>query len=526
MQAVVGGYAYYNSQLLPRSQYLSEVSEPDYDPLAALIRAAHKKSIRVHAWVNALLVWSLKDPPDSLRHVVYTHPEWFISNVNKKSILDYTYQEWNDSNLEGLYLDPAHQEVQTHLASICAEIAAHYPVASIHLDFIRYPGAFWGLPEYDRAALFAGNRMTLQWMDLTRYPQLPLEQRWRAWQFWKLNEHRENILFETMNQVRHATKTSAMDQRCALTAAVFANPGIARYQFGQNWMNWQEVIDNPVIMSYTQDVELFATYVHHALMHRRDAVFGIGFLWSDMEAEAYYEVAYVRKKNGAGVAFFDFTALDTLVDYARLTNAHTVPYDSLLRDTNRYARVNSVFNDENAVFAEQGSPLLVPGEELAFCAFLMSLSTDAQRDLTRMNLNQWQFLVKLHDDVAAFKYLDALVFPIGDTLIEPPYRDIAYSFTANSNPSINETRASVNTGNAENQMRLYENAAGPFVRAVFETPIGKQETYRAPKGIYSFVVKRVSAGGMRVTRNSIEPDALPLFLNYTIQEKLSQILPE
>lgn len=526
VQAVVAGYAYYNSELLPRSQYLSEISGPDYDPLAALIQAAHKKSIRVHAWVNALLVWSLRNPPDSLRHVVYTHPEWFISNINKRTILDYTYQEWNAIKLEGLYLDPSHPEVQTHLAAICAEIVAHYPVASIHLDFIRYPGAFWGLPEYDRAALFAGNGVTLQWMDLTRYPQLPLEQRWRAWQFWKLNEHRESILFETVYQTRHAIKTSAIDPRCTLTAAVFANPGTARYQFGQNWMNWQEVIDYPVIMSYTQDVDLFAAYVHHALKHRRDAIFGIGFLWPEMEAEAYYEVGYVRKQRGAGVAFFDFTALDTLVDYALLTNAHTVPFDSLLRDTNRYGQVNSVFSDQNTVLAEQGSPLFIPGEELAFCAFLLSLSTDAQRDLTRMALNQWQFLEKLHDDVAAFKYLDALVFPIGDTLVEPPYRDIAYTFTTHSSASVIKPRAPVDTGNAEKYMRIYENAADPFVRTVFRTPIGKQETYHAPKGIYSFAVKRVSAGGRRVARNSIEPDVLPLFLNNTIQEKLSHILPE
>ena len=525
VQAVVGGYAYYNSQLLPRSQYLSEISDPDYDPLAALIRAAHQKSIRVHAWVNALLVWSLKDPPDSLRHVVYTHPEWFISDVNKRSLLNFTHEEWNGIKLEGLYLDPAQQEVQTYLASICAEIVTYYPVASIHLDFIRYPGASWGLPEYDRAALFAGNRMTLQWMELTRYPQLPLEQRWRTWQFWKLNEHRENILFETVYQVRQAIKSSAMDPHCALTAAVFANPGMARYQFGQNWMSWQDVVDYPVIMSYTQDVELFAAYVQHALTHRRDAVFGIGFLWPDMEAEAYYEVAYLRKKNCAGVVFFDFTALDTLVDFERFSHAHTVPYDSLLKDRDRYSRVNSVFEDENTALAEQGSVLLIPGEELAFCAFLLSLSTDAQRDLARMDLNQWEFLERLHDDVAAFKYLDALVFPLGDTLVEPPYRDITYTFTEHAHSS-SMTQKSVNTDHAENHMRIYENAADPLVQTVYKTPIGKPETYERPQGTYSFVVTRVSAGGRRVARNNIEPNVLPLFLNYTIQKKVTSILPE
>jgi len=147
-------------------------------------------------------------------------------------------------------------------------------------------------------------------------------------------------------------------------------------------------------------------------------------------------------------------------------------------------------------------------------------------NLARMDLNQWQLLEKLRDDVAAFKYLDALVFPLGDTLIEPPYRDIVYSFTAHSGVSSLKTQTSVHPDDEEKHMRIYENGAGPFVRAVLETPIGKQETYQGPKGIYSFVVKRVSAGGRRVLRNSIEPDALPLFLNYTIQTKLTSTIPE
>ena len=70
-QVVVGGYAYYRSQYLPRSQYLAERSDVGYDPLNAIIRAAHKHGIRVHAWVNCLLAWSLRSAPDSSRHIFY-----------------------------------------------------------------------------------------------------------------------------------------------------------------------------------------------------------------------------------------------------------------------------------------------------------------------------------------------------------------------------------------------------------------------------------------------------------------------
>lgn len=522
VQAVVAGYAYYNSTVLPRSQYLAEISGGEYDPLAALIRAAHKKSIRVHAWVNALLVWSLKNPPDSLRHVFYTHPEWFITNANKRSIIDYTHKEWNDAKLEGYYLDPSHQEVQTHLASICEEIVTHYPVASIHLDFIRYPGALWGLPEHDGAALFAGNGTTPRWMTLTRYPQLPFVQRWLAWHYWRINKHKESILFETVRQVGEAIR-HALYPQCGLTTAVFAHPGTARYQFAQNWMDWEEVIDFPVIMSYTKDIDLFAAYVQHALMHRHDALFGIGFLWPDMEAEVYYQVNYVRRMTGAGVSFFDFTAVDTMIDFERFKNAHEIPHDSLYRDTTRYGPVKDFFVDQpHADYAEHGSYLLVPGEALRFSAFLLSLTTDARRDFTRMNTDQWQFLEKVHDDVAAFKFLDSHVFPLGDTLIEPPFREITYTFS-HSNAL---THKAMNSGELEKRTKVYENSAEPLVQAVFEADIGEREMLKSAKGTYIYEVTRMSAGGRSVERSDIQPEVLPLFMNWTIRERLQHVLEE
>ncbi len=522
VQAVVAGYAYYNSTVLPRSQYLAEISEEEYDPLAALIRAAHKRSIRVHAWVNALLVWSLKDPPDSLRHVIYTHPEWFITNANKRSITDYSHKELNDVKLEGYYLDPSHQEVQTYLASICEEIVTHYPVASIQLDFIRYPGALWGLPEYDGAALFAGNGTTPRWMTLTRYPQLPFAQRWLAWHYWRINKHKESILFETVRQVREAIG-HALYPQCGLTAAVFAHPGTARYQFAQNWMDWEEVIDFPVIMSYTQDVDLFASYVHHARMHRPDAIYGIGLLWPDMEAEVYYQVNYVRRMNGAGVSFFDFTAVDTMIDFEKFKSAHKIPYDSLYRDTTRYDQVQDFFvHPPQADYIALGSHLLVPGEALSFCAFLLSLTTDARRDFTRMNTDQWQFLEKVHDDVAAFKFLDSHIFPLGDTLIEPPFWDIAYTYSQ-SNAL---THKAMNSSELEKRMKVYENSAEPLAQVVSKTEIGERSMLKSEKGTFIFEVKRISAGGGFVERNDIQPDVLPLFLNWTIKTRLGPLLEE
>jgi uncharacterized lipoprotein YddW (UPF0748 family) len=173
VQIVVGGYAYYESDLLPRSQYLSAVSGREYVPLDSLISTFAHTGVRIHAWVNTFLYWSLAEPPDSLNHVLYTHADWFIHDVNRVSMVDYSYAQWKNSRLEGLYLDPENPEVTDFVQNICTEILAKYPVDGIHLDFIRYPGILWGLPDTDEAAFLAGTDAgTSRWCSLVRYAQL------------------------------------------------------------------------------------------------------------------------------------------------------------------------------------------------------------------------------------------------------------------------------------------------------------------------------------------------------------------
>lgn len=108
IQIVVGGYAYYDSDFLPRSEYLSKTSGVDYEPLDSLLHNSiiQKSGIRVHAWVNALLVWSLSALPESLNHLLYIHPEWFLMDVRGRSMANYTSQDWENFGLEGIFFGP------------------------------------------------------------------------------------------------------------------------------------------------------------------------------------------------------------------------------------------------------------------------------------------------------------------------------------------------------------------------------------------------------------------------------------
>lgn len=527
VQVVVAGYAYYTSQILPRSQYLSEIAGPWYDPLDALIKAVRTRPLRIHAWVNALLVWSLKEPPDSVRHMLYQHPEWFINDVNRRSMADYSYEEWSDLVLEGLYLDPALPEVQEHVKDICGEIAGNYPVAGIHLDFVRYPGTLWGLPENDTSALFAGiDGHTLRWLNLTRYPQLPFQLRWKTWHYWKINQQRENAIFHVIEGVSSTIREAAANPKCVLTAAVFADPSAARYRFAQNWLKWGKILDYPVVMSYTQDILLFSEILEFTHTHRSDAVFGIGFLWPDMEDEAYWQVKEARKNNAHGVCFFDYTTLDTIVEYKEIRGKETVEPDSQFKDTSRYKPIADVFTEvPDTMFIEKGRSMLVSGEDTEFTEYLYSLSLDAGRDLMRMDLSQDKFQKSITEDIAAFEYLDSVIFPLTDQLIVPPHREVAYEFVPwGAEDSAVVIEKAQKMKKLTQHATVYPDGMDRLARAAFDAEPGKKETCVARNGVYVFEVKEIHEGGRTVTRDSVEDSLLPMHVQWTIREKVNKVL--
>ena len=108
-----------------------------YDPLAYVIEQAHAANppLEVHAWVNTFFVGQTSD-------VWQQHPDW-------------TNRMDNGSNDGYGYLDPGNPAVQAYNRSVFLDIARHYAVDGIHLDFVRYPeGGNWG---YTPAAVASFN---------------------------------------------------------------------------------------------------------------------------------------------------------------------------------------------------------------------------------------------------------------------------------------------------------------------------------------------------------------------------------
>ena len=526
VQVVVGGYAYYDSNVLPRSQYLSEISGTEYDPLDSLIRMFAHTGVRVHAWVNTFLYWSLTEPPDSISHVFYTHPDWFIHDVNGVSMADYSYEQWKNLRLEGLYLDPRHAEVRDFVQRICVDIAHRYPVDGIHLDFIRYPGILWGLPDNDEAALLAGaDASVARWCNLTRYTGLDLLQRWQVWHAWRLTRNRQSVIALLVDDVSRQISTHALKADCQLSVALFANPSLFRYSLAQDWTQWRTQGVLPVIMAYTPDIALFADYLNFTLLYRPDALLGIGLLWPDIQETAKWQAAAVKEANGAGICLFDFTRIDSLLD--PMTWQADVQQEEILDvDSTRYQPLSDVFIDTpHTAMVEAGYGITPWGSDLKFAAFLFSLSLNPQRDLTRMGLDREEFLHAIAQDVATFRLLDQKVFPIGNEVIQPPRRRVRYTLIPwSAGDSLQLIAQAETLREYERDTIVYPIACDRLARAAFNAELQSREILLAPVGVYAFQVDSLFPDGQTFDRADLPSELRPVFVHWTIRQKAQAVL--
>src|SRR5215210_5464559 len=69
------GDAYYKSRVEPRALELKD-QPPSFDPLAMTLAEAHKRGLKVHAWLNTSLLANLDALPSDPLHVYNKHPEW------------------------------------------------------------------------------------------------------------------------------------------------------------------------------------------------------------------------------------------------------------------------------------------------------------------------------------------------------------------------------------------------------------------------------------------------------------------
>src|SRR5438067_10863923 len=321
------GDAYYRSRWEPRAIELKDQPN-DFDPLALTIAEAHRRGLKVHAWLNTSLLANLDALPDNSKHVYNAHPEWLAvpravaADLYSMSPRDARYRQrivdWskaNRSELEGVYTSPANPKVREHIYRIWMDVLKKYDVDGLHLDYIRFASPDF---DYSRTSL----RYFRKWLE----PQLSKSERRVLSKALKENPlattekytekfgdfQREQVT-KLVERIYHAVKKRRPD--VIVSAAVFANDENAFTRRFQDWRRWLRmgILDVACPMAYTPDTAIFqkqievATSSAHAAGRRVWA--GIGAY--RIPAESTVEKINTARTIGAdGIILFsyDFTA--------------------------------------------------------------------------------------------------------------------------------------------------------------------------------------------------------------------------
>lgn len=303
VQVNMSGFAYYKSNRLPQA-----VSS--FDPLDYVLKEAHSRGIKVHAWLNAFTVGSLGSKPQNSQHVLYKHPDWALVDNDGNSVLSYSKGKASEA-LPTLYLEPGLKEVQNWVVENFLEVVTHYPVDGIHFDFIRYPGRDFGYhPEATKGfvakfgfkpqELVTDFRKTREKLGRDRYQEAQLY----------FDDFRRAQITSIVQRVYEGTKK--IRPNCLVSAAVFPEPSDAKDQKFQDWFTWlaEGFLDYACPMIYDTEDYILAMRLNsiEKLIAKNRVIVGLG-PYKDSVEGTLRKIDYVKNRGFAGFILFSYDSI-------------------------------------------------------------------------------------------------------------------------------------------------------------------------------------------------------------------------
>lgn len=241
------GFAHYPSRILPQSQICLEGG----DQLVACLAAARGTGVRVHAWFLC----------------------FNATRGSKARLASLAKRGWRLKDRAGRlteYLDPSNPDLRWHLISALDELVRAYPVAGVHLDFVRW---------YEGAAAKPRNPATAVGTFVAAVRGRLRAVRPRAW----------------------------------LTASVLPGYPSCVASVGQDWTAWIDrgLVDYAVPMNYFESPARYATAVARQATTKQRAchiISGLGVTANESRltpAQVIDQVNAARRAGMAGVALFD-----------------------------------------------------------------------------------------------------------------------------------------------------------------------------------------------------------------------------
>ena len=321
------GDAYYKSHVEPRAVELKD-QPPEFDPFAFTLAEAHKRGLKVHAWLNTSLLANLDALPTDPGHVYNKHPEWLAvpkpvaRELYRVSPDDAAYRqkivEWSKANraeLEGIYTGPANPKVREHIYRIWMDVLKHYPVDGLHFDYVRFAS-----PDFDFSRTSLGQFEKWLRPQLTKDEQRDLKEALKQDPLAATEKFPSKFADFQRAQVTGLVERiyRAVKKRrpgVLVSAAVFANDENAYTRRFQDWRRLLQlgILDVACPMAYSPDTAVFKKQIEIAVTTaqgaKREVWAGIGAYRIPSES-AVEKINVARGLMTAGFILFsyDFTA--------------------------------------------------------------------------------------------------------------------------------------------------------------------------------------------------------------------------
>lgn len=292
------GDAMYATDLAPKAAGIPV----EFDPLAALIEAAHQGSpkLEVHAWIVAMPIWDTGtrgQPPTN--HLFETHTDWLTQSYTGQAEDGHSY-----------YLDPGHPGVQEHLTRVVTDLLRRYDVDGLQLDYIRYSGNQWG---YNPVALSRFKRLTGR--NDRPVPEDAAWSQFRRDQVTALVRRIYLNALETKPQARISAATICFSP-AGKTNVDWPKSAAFSDKF-QDWRGWLQegILDLAVPMAYFTEPQLHSSWEaweRFARLNRfeRQIAMGLGAYLNSPSATVEQINSALRSERGApgldGVVLFSY----------------------------------------------------------------------------------------------------------------------------------------------------------------------------------------------------------------------------
>ena len=189
---------------------------------------AREEGLELHAWQFTMM----------RGENIMAHPEWYaVSRAGVSTAVKPPYVDYYK------FMCPSRDEVRQYLRGVFGEIAAVEGLASVHLDYIRYPDvilpvALWPkynlvqdkeYPDFDfcYCDVCLERFRKASGIDPKDIPDPPAHAAWLQYRY------------DTITRVVSELYDEAHKHGRAVTAAVFPTPAIARRLVRQDWTKWK-----------------------------------------------------------------------------------------------------------------------------------------------------------------------------------------------------------------------------------------------------------------------------------------------